>query len=83
MCSSPKGGSTKPMLSSNVESLTGDMSSADYSNMVQRANESYEHRQQELIAYRKTHKMQRRAKSEKIPESSFFEKLRAMFSQTA
>jgi len=58
MYSSPKGSSTKPMLSSNVESLAGDMSSMDYSNMVQRANKSYERRQQVLKEYRKTyHKM--------------------------
>ncbi len=82
MCSSPKGGSTKPMLSSNVESLTGDMSSADYSNMVQRANESYERRQEELIEYRKNHKNKLSKNSHKQSMPSVWEKFKAFFSQT-
>jgi len=88
MCSSPKGGSTKSLLSSNVDSLTGDMSSADYSSMVHRANESYERRQDELKAHRKTHKNKRSANHKKQPhkiqsEISFFEKVKAFFSQTS
>ncbi len=55
MCSSPKGRSSKPH-SSRLESLTGDMDYADYSKMVQRANESYEKRQQEK-ALRKQNQM--------------------------
>jgi len=87
MCSSPKGGSTKPLLSSNVDSLTGDMSSSDYSSMVHRANESYERRQEELKEYRKTHKNKLSANHKKPahkiqPAVSFFEKVQAFFSQT-
>jgi len=87
MCSSPKGGSTNPLLSSNVDSLTGDMSSSDYSSMVHRANESYERRQEELKAYRKTHKNKLSTDHKKPlhniqPEVSFFEKVKAFFSQT-
>ena len=53
MCSSPKGGSTKPRHSNVVDSTFSDMSSSEYSDMVRRANESYEHRQEELIELRK------------------------------
>ena len=77
MCSTPKGGSsTKPLLSTHVESLSADMSSADYSNMVHRANESYEHRQRELKEYRKTHKKRLPAMPEKSPELSILEKIK-------
>jgi len=81
MCSSPKGGSTKPLLSSHVDSLTGDMSSADYSGMVQRANESYERRQGELKEYRKTHKTKCVSDHKNQPGMSFLEKLKSLFSQ--
>ena len=46
MCSSPKGRSSKPH-NSKLDSLTSDMDYADYSKMVQRANESYEKCQRE------------------------------------
>jgi len=46
MCSSPKGRSSKPH-HSKLESLTSGMDYADYSKMVQRANESYEKCQHE------------------------------------
>jgi len=81
MCSSPKGASTKPLLSSNVDSTSGNMSSAEYSEMVQRANESYERRQDELIEYRKTHKRKNSQNVNKQIKSSFFEKISAIFSQ--
>jgi len=81
MCSSPKGGSTKPLTSSHVDSLSGDMSSSDYSNMVHRANESYERRQEELIEYRKTHKSKLSVTRKKLPEKSFLEKLKLFFGQ--
>ena len=82
MCSSPKGGSIKPLLSSNVDSLTGDMSSSDYSDMVHRANESYERCQEELKEYRKTHKNKLSTNHKIQPCVSFFEKVQAFFSQT-
>ena len=75
MCSSPKGGTTKPLLSSNVESTSGDMSSAEYSEMVHRANESYERRQEELIEYRKTHKSNIPTNHKKAVKLSLFEKI--------
>jgi len=53
MCSSPKGGRSKPHLSSAVDSTFGDMNSSEYSDMVRRANESYERRQEELLELRK------------------------------
>lgn len=56
MCSSPKGGRTKPFLSNKVESTFSDMSAAEYSDMVRIANESYERRQEELIEFRKNRK---------------------------
>ncbi len=82
MCSSPKGGSSKPLLSTHVESLTGDMSSSDYSSMVQRANESYERRQEELKVYRKTHKNRLSQNNHKLVELSFWEKIKAFFSHS-
>jgi len=81
MCSSPKGSSTKPLLSSNVESTSGDMTSAEYSTMVHRANESYEHRQAELIEYRKTHKKKLTSIKKQQIEVSFFEKMKIFFGQ--
>ena len=81
MCSSPKGGSTKPLLSSNVESTSGDMTSAEYSGMVHRANESYERRQEELIEYRKTHKKKLTPINNNQTEISFFEKVKNFFGQ--
>ena len=83
MCSTPKGGSTRPLPSRNVDSLTGDMSASDYSNMVHRANESYERRQEELIEYRKTHKNKLSKSIKKVAEKSLLDKLKAIFSQSA
>jgi len=83
MCSSPKGGSTKPLLSSRVDSLTGDMSSADYSSMVHRANESYERRQQELKEYRKTRKNKFSENHKALRKVSFFEKIKIFFKQSS
>jgi len=82
MCSSPKGGTTKPLLSRNVDSLTGDMSASEYSNMVHRANQSYEQRQEELIEYRKTHKNKLSTATKKPVEESFLDKLKALFTQS-
>jgi len=56
MCSSPKGSRARPMLSSHVDSTFEDMSSAEYSDMVRRANESYEYRQEELAELRRNKK---------------------------
>jgi len=53
MCSSPKGGRSKPHLSSAVDNTFADMDSSEYSDMVKRANESYERRQEELAELRK------------------------------
>ena len=83
MCSSPKGGTPKPLLSSNVESTSGNMSSAEYSDMVHRANESYERRQEELIEYRKTHKSKISVNHKKPIKLSLFEKMKAFFSQNS
>ncbi|RDH82310.1 MAG: hypothetical protein DIZ80_08395 [endosymbiont of Galathealinum brachiosum] len=83
MCSSPKGGSTKPLLSSNVDSTSGDMSSDEYSEMVHRANESFERRQEELIEYRKSHKIRLSAIHKKSVKLSLFEKMKAFFSQNS
>ncbi|MCW9048512.1 MAG: hypothetical protein OQK46_10575 [Gammaproteobacteria bacterium] len=80
MCSSPKGGSTKPLLSRRVESTSGGMSTVEYSDMVRRANESYERRQEELIEYRKTHKRKNSQKHNRQIKGSFFEKISAFFS---
>jgi len=52
MCSSPKGGSGGKRPSSKVESLSDGMSAGEYSAMIQRANESYERRQEELAEIR-------------------------------
>lgn len=83
MCSSPKGGSTKPLLSSNVDSTSGNMSSTEYSDMVHRANESYERRQDELTEYRKTHKTKKSQNLNKQIKQSFFEKISTFFTQIA
>jgi len=83
MCSSPKGASTKPLLSSNVDSTSENMSSTEYSDMVHQANESYERRQDELIEYRKTHKRKNSQNVNKQIKKSFFEKISAFFSQIA
>ncbi|MCW9014411.1 MAG: hypothetical protein OQL06_11555 [Gammaproteobacteria bacterium] len=48
MCSTPRGGRSKPLSNSQIDSTFGDMSSDEYSDMVKRANESYERRQAEL-----------------------------------
>ncbi len=79
MCSSPKGGTTKPLLSSNVDSSSGDMSAVEYSDMVHRANESYERRQEELIEYREIHK--RATTGKKQEGASFLEKLKVFLDQ--
>jgi len=73
MCSTPKGGSSKPLLSSHVESTSGDMSSAEYSNMVQRANEK---------EYRKTHKKQLQPIIKSPETLTFMDKLRSFLGQT-
>jgi hypothetical protein len=54
MCSSPKGRSSKPH-NPNVESMTSGMDYADYSNMVQRANDSFEKRQHEKALRKQNH----------------------------
>ena len=57
MCSTAKGGTTKPFTNAKVDSLVGDMAADEYSDMVRRANAGYEKRQQELAergASRKT-----------------------------
>ena len=56
MCSTPKGGSSKSRINSKLESLTSDMEYAEYADMVRRANESYEKRQQEIALRNKNHK---------------------------
>lgn len=81
MCSSPKGRSTKPLLSSHVDSTSDNMSATEYSEMVHRANESYEHRQEALIEYRKTHKRKNSQNVNKQIKPSFFEKISAFFRQ--
>jgi len=81
MCSSPKGGSTKALLSSYVDSTSGSMSSTAYSEMVLRANESYERRQKELTKYRKTHKRKNSHNVNKQGKYSFFEKISTFFRQ--
>ncbi len=83
MCSSPKGSSSKPLLSSKVDSTCGDMSSMEYSDMVHRANESYERRQQELIEYRKTHKSKLSPVHKKQTAPSLITKIKTFFSQTS
>ncbi|MCW8933690.1 MAG: hypothetical protein OQK98_03105 [Gammaproteobacteria bacterium] len=57
------------------------MSSVEYSDMVRRANKSYERRQEELIEYRKTHKRKNSQNLNKQIQSPFFEKISAFFSQ--
>ena len=83
MCCSPKGCTPKPLLSSNVESTSGNMSSAEYSDMVHRANESYERRQEELIKYRKTHKNAISVNHKKPVKLSLREKMKVFFSQNS
>lgn len=61
------------MLSSSVDSLTCDMSSADYSRMIHQANESYGRRQEELKEYRTIHKNKLSEIYKAQPEVSFFE----------
>ena len=81
MCSTPKGGTTKPLLSSHVDNLSSDMSSAAYSDLVHRANESYERRQKELIEYRKKHKKQTKSPIQKSIKISYLEKLKILLSK--
>ena len=79
MCSSPKGGRSKPHLSSNVDGTFSNMNAVEYSNMVRRANESYEHRQLELIEYRKnkTSPLQ----NSHIRHISYYEKIKTFLLQ--
>ena len=81
MFSSPKGGSTKAILSGCVDSTFGSMSSAEYSEKVNRASESYEYRQKELTEYRKTHKRKNSHKANKQRKLSFFERISIFFRQ--
>jgi hypothetical protein len=48
MCSTPKGRSPRSNKHPGIQSLTEEMSADEYTDLVQRANYSYEHRQQEL-----------------------------------
>ena len=59
MCSSPKGRSGRPHQSTAVHGLVNNMSAAEYSSMVQRANESYERRQEELAVIRAERRRQK------------------------
>ena len=81
MCSTPKGGTTRPLISSSVDSMSGDMSSTEYSDMVHRANESYERRQEELIEYRKTHKRKLMASCKNQSKNSLYEKMKTFLGQ--
>ena len=81
MCSTPKGSTTKPLLSAHVDSLSSDMSSAAYSDLVSRANESYEQRQKELIEYRKKHNYQNKLPIQKPIHVSYLEKLKALLNR--
>ena len=81
MCSSPKGGRTKPYLSSEVEGTFSDMTSAEYSDMVQRANESYEQRQLDLAQLRKNRKQKTIHVKKITPELSFYEKIKNTLAQ--
>ena len=76
MCSSPKGGSTKPRLSNAVDGTFSDMSSAEYSDMVRRANESYEKRQEELLELRKNRVYSRAVVQKNISSISVYEKIK-------
>ncbi len=58
MCSTPKGRGSRPHSSSASNNLAGSMSAAEYSLMVERANESYERRQQELAKIRAKRRQQ-------------------------
>ena len=81
MCSSPKGSRTKPHLSSKVDSTFSDMSSTEYSDMVRRANESYEQRQQELSVLRKNMKKTPPLTQKKHSHISFYEKIKNVITQ--
>ena len=76
MCSSPKGSRTKPFLSSKVDGTFSDMSSSEYTDMVKRANESYEQRQQELAVLRKNRKPKPLPIQKKLINISFYEKVK-------
>ena len=60
MCSTPKGRGGRPQHSSAVNGLVSNMSAAEYSSMVQRANESYERRQEELAEIRAKRREQKK-----------------------
>lgn len=53
MCSSPNGSRAKPHVRTHFDTTFEDMSAVQYSDMVRRANESYEQRQEELAELRK------------------------------
>lgn len=48
MCSTPKGRSSRNAHHTEIQCLTEEMSAEAYTELVQRANYSYEHRQDEL-----------------------------------
>jgi len=80
MCSSPKGGSSKPRISSVVDSTFSDMTASEYSDLVQKANESYEKRQEELLEYRKnrvsSYPLVQTLAQKNISNISFLEKIK-------
>jgi hypothetical protein len=82
MCSSPKGGKTKPYLSSEVDSTFADMNSSEYSDMVKRANESYEKRQEELAELRKNRVYAQPLAQNHIPVISLYEKIKCYLMQS-
>ena len=77
MCSSPKGGRTKPHLSSVVDSTFGDMNSSEYSDMVRRANESYERCQEELFKLIKNRASTQTHAQIATPEVSLYKKFKS------
>jgi len=52
MCSTPKGRSSRSIKHTEINSLAEEMSAEEYSEMVQRANQSYEQRQQLIMCLR-------------------------------
>jgi len=81
MCSSPKGGRTKAYPGSEVDSTFSDMSSSEYSDMVRRANESYEKRQEELLELRKNRVYSRPVVQKNISSISVYEKIKIFLMQ--
>ena len=57
MCSTPKGRSSRSIKHTAIQSLTEEMSAEEYSAMVQRANQSYEQRQQQVARLRANGKL--------------------------